>query len=80
MKSQRHSSGYLDFVSRHLKQRQRTTRAKSMEMVNHQRDRLALFLDAAPGHKLSKGLARSGQAVKPDLYFAAALSLLRGCY
>ncbi|MNY60973.1 hypothetical protein D3C86_1975960 [compost metagenome] len=49
-----------------------------MHVVNHQRDGLALFLDAAPSHQLSKGLARAGQAVKSNLFFAAALPLRRG--
>jgi len=49
-----------------------------MQVVNHQRDGLAMFLDAAPDHQLSKSLARSGQGVEPNLYFAAALPLRRG--
>ncbi|MFL9848574.1 hypothetical protein [Pseudomonas chlororaphis] len=34
-----------------------------MQMMNHQRDCLALFLDTGPGHQLSQGLAGTGQAV-----------------
>ncbi len=45
-----------------------------MHMVNHQRDRLALLLDAAPCHQLSKGLASTGQAVQPDFLIAAAFA------
>ncbi|EJM48122.1 hypothetical protein PMI28_05698 [Pseudomonas sp. GM48] len=33
-----------------------------MKMMNHQRDRFALFIDSAPVHQLNKGLARAGQA------------------
>lgn len=74
MKSQRHVLGYLNNASRWLKHGSGAARTKAAQVVNHQRDRLALFLDAAPGQQLSKGLARAGQAVKPDLFFAAALS------
>lgn len=45
-----------------------------MQMVNHQCDCLSLFLDPAPCHQLSKGLASAGQAMQPDFLFAAAFS------
>lgn len=43
-------------------------------MVNDQCDGLALFLDAASGHQLREGLARTRQAVQPDFLFAAAFA------
>jgi len=70
----RHVLGYHVFVSRRREQGKGAARAKAVQVVNHQRDRLALFLDAAPGHQLSKCLPRAGQAVQPDLLFAAAFA------
>jgi hypothetical protein len=59
---------------RRFKQGEGAAWAKAVQVVNHQCDRLTLFLDATPGHQLSKGLARAGQAVKPDFLFAAPFS------
>ena len=50
-------------------------RAEAVQVANHQRDYLARFLDAAPDHQLSKCLARTGQAVQPDLFFSPSLAL-----
>lgn len=61
----RHVFGYHVFVSRRwLKQWKGAAGAKAVQVVNHQRDGLALFLDAAPCHQLSKCLAeyRAGSA------------------
>ena len=75
MKSQRHVFRYHLFVSRRrFEQGKGAARAKSVQVMNHQGDGLALFLDAAPGHQLSKGLPRSGQAVQPDFLFAEAFA------
>jgi hypothetical protein len=45
-----------------------------VQVVNHQRDGFALFLDAAPGHQLGKCLACTGEAVQPDFLIAAAFA------
>ena len=45
-----------------------------MKMMNHQRDGLALFLDAAPGHQLSQGLPGASHAMQPDFFLAAVFA------
>lgn len=45
-----------------------------MQPVNHQRDGLAMFLDAAPDHQLSQGLAGTGHAMQSDFFLAVSLS------
>lgn len=57
VKSQRHILGYLNNVSRRVKKRQCAAWPKSMRVMSHQRDGLALFLDASPSHQLSQGLS-----------------------
>lgn len=71
---------YGDFVSRRRKELSRSSRAQAMQMVNHQRHGLALFLNTVPSHQVGQGLAGAGQRVKPQLLFAAALSLRRGSF
>lgn len=61
-------------MSRRREQGKGAARAEPVQVVNHQSDRLALFLDAAPGHQLSQCLAGSGHAMQPDFFLAASLS------
>ncbi|WP_429397295.1 hypothetical protein [Pseudomonas laurylsulfatiphila] len=45
-----------------------------MKVINHQRDGLALFLYAAPGHQLSQRLSGASHAMQPDFFLAASPS------
>ncbi|WP_322740474.1 hypothetical protein [Pseudomonas kielensis] len=45
-----------------------------MQVMNHQRDGFALFLDAAPGNQVSQDLSGARHAVQPDFFLSASLS------
>ncbi|ANI04203.1 hypothetical protein A210_16610 [Pseudomonas putida SJTE-1] len=64
--SPRHISVSFDFVARDPKQ---CVMPKSFDVMNHQRNRLALFLDPGPLHQFQQGLFSPWSNLQAQVFF-----------